>query len=138
MITEQEIRYAITAIGKTWATERDLTLYLKRGLSPVRQACSDLEAVGVLRRRLIDGYTAFALAAPGTVQKPVEDVVAADDVAQAMTLAAAEALWVRRMGKKRWRDDPRSLAETQRFPEIYRPSSSQLFTLGGVSTNWGG
>jgi len=37
----------------------------------------------------------------------------------------------------RYRDDPRSLAEAERNPEIYRGPPDYPYTLGGVCCEWG-
>jgi hypothetical protein len=101
---------------------------------------------GAVRRILVDGYVLFEMIpvakrvpksrvrlGTAVFDEPERD----DDRARRYEAARAEALWIKRMGTRRYRDDPRSLAEAQRNPEIYRGQPDYPFTLGGVCCQWG-
>lgn len=140
VISERSIAWAIGIASAGRETDLVIAKRLGRGIAVVRTALADLVKIGAVR-----------IAAQG--EQPLYEMVPADervtaivsdedeledDASRETEAERAEALWKKRLGTKRWHDDPRSLAETQKYPEIFRGSlNSYPYTLGGVSTVYG-
>jgi|GEM_PF-4882065 hypothetical protein len=145
-ISEERIAWAIGVSSGKRESDLIIARRLNRGRKIVRVCLDEMVGQGAVRRLLVDGQVLFEMipaakrvapskAGAGTAAFAEAD--RDDDRARRYEAARAEALWIKRMGKRRYRDDPRSLAEAERNPEIYRGPPDYPYTLGGVCCEWG-
>jgi DNA-binding transcriptional regulator YhcF (GntR family) len=131
-ISEGEIRSALAEFSSCRATPQALARVLECNLATVLAALTEFEREGLVGRKNTRGVVYFYMANNPPRDLPYDERVTFE-------AERAEALWKKRMGTKRWRDDPRSLAEAQKHPEIFhgRITGGYEVTLGGVSSVYG-
>ncbi len=139
-ISEEDIAWAIGASPTGRETDRAIAERLWRGISIVRATLRDFVRDGVVRR-IVDGENVVFAMIP--VDERVTVLLSEDDEAEdgsaIQNAERAERIFRERIGNGRRRDDPGSLAETQRLPEIFRGRITGDYdrTLGGVSSVYG-
>jgi len=132
-LTEKNIAWAIGIAKSKRETDAVIARRLGRGIGPVREALSRFLARGIMRR-IDDGEMVLFEVVP-RAERPTpppdgEGADFEDELEGSDETVRAEALWKKRLGTRRWHDDPRAVAEKLRTEFYQSPLPDR--TLGGV------